>query len=135
MQVVGSGRKLLSLVLFIIWFKHVLFYLICYCPRSKLLNFFAIIFGLIAVAAVLSGTGQEEGSAPYVTFPSNNAFFYDVPQEEVSPMCNADFGNSINTDTASSSASSPVKYLADYTFLCESDCHMIVVYCPEWLLT
>ena len=86
------------------------------------------------MAAIASGTGQEEGALPYVTFPSNNTFFYDEPQEEVSPMCNADFGNSINKDTMSSSAS-PVKYLADYNFLSESEYHVIVVYHAEWLLT
>lgn len=85
--------------------------------QSKLLNFFAIIFGIIAVAAISSGSGQEEGAVPYATFPTNNTFFYDVPQEEVSPMCNADFGNS--NDAAASSLTSPIKYLADYNFLSE----------------
>ena len=78
------------------------------------------------MAAIASGTGQEEGALPYMTFPSNNTFIYDVPQEEVSPMCTADFGIS----TASSSAS-PVKYLADYNFLSESLYHVIVVHYPE----
>eukprot|EP00577_Skeletonema_sp_RCC1716_P002630 CAMPEP_0113383242 /NCGR_PEP_ID=MMETSP0013_2-20120614/6257_1 /TAXON_ID=2843 ORGANISM="Skeletonema costatum, Strain 1716" /NCGR_SAMPLE_ID=MMETSP0013_2 /ASSEMBLY_ACC=CAM_ASM_000158 /LENGTH=962 /DNA_ID=CAMNT_0000265775 /DNA_START=207 /DNA_END=3095 /DNA_ORIENTATION=- /assembly_acc=CAM_ASM_000158 len=83
---------------------------------SKLLNFFAVLFGVVAMAAISSGPGQEEGVAPYVTFPSNSTFFYDVPQEEVSPMCNVNFGNN-NGSNATSSLTSPVKYLADYNFL------------------
>jgi hypothetical protein len=82
------------------------------------LNFFAVLFGVVAMAAISSGPGQEEGVAPYVTFPSNSTFFYDVPQEEVSPMCNVNFGNN-NGSNATSSLTSPVKYLADYNFLSE----------------
>jgi hypothetical protein len=82
------------------------------------LNFLTFLFSVIAIAAISSGPGQEEGDAPYVTFPSNSTFFYDVPQEEVSPMCNANFGNN-NGSNATSSLTSPVKYLADYIFLSE----------------
>lgn len=80
------------------------------------MNFFAVLFGVVAMAAISSGPGQEEGVAPDVTFPSNSTFFYDVPQEEVSPMCNVNFGNN-NGSNATSSLTSPVKYLADYNFL------------------
>lgn len=82
------------------------------------MNFFAIIFALIAIAAISGGSGQEEGLVPYTTFPANNTFFYNELQEEVSPMCTANFGKNrgANTDTTSSSTS-PVKYLADYNFL------------------
>jgi len=93
------------------------------CPQSKLLNFFAILFGVVAMAAISSGPGQEEGATPYTTFPSsNNTFFYDVPQEqeEFSPMCHADFFNRYHSNTTTtSSLTSPVKYLADYVFLSE----------------
>lgn len=82
------------------------------------MNFFAIIFALIAIAAITGGSGQEEGSEPYTTFPSNNTFFYDEPQEEVSPMCTANFGNNLGVNSnTTSSETSPVKYLADYNFL------------------
>ena len=79
------------------------------------MNFFAIIFALTATAAIASGSGQEEGAKPYTTFPSNNTFFYDEPQEEMSPICRTDF-----SDNEGSSSTGPMKYLADYNFLCES---------------
>lgn len=77
------------------------------------MKFFALLFGVVALAAISSGSGAEEGLEPYTTFPSNNTFFYDVPQEKVSPICNADFGNSHDSNTMS------LKYLADYNLLCE----------------
>jgi lipase ATG15 len=77
------------------------------------LIFFAFLFGVVALAAISSGSGAEEGAVPYTTFPSNNTFFYNVPQEKVSPICNADFGNSHDSNATS------LKYLADYNFLCE----------------
>ena len=86
---------------------------------SQLLRFFAFLFGLVAFVAILSGSVQEEGAVPYTTFPSNNTFYYDVPQEKVSPICNADFGSNSLDSKATSSLTAPVKYLADYIFLCE----------------
>ena len=110
----------------IFWYTNTsLLFLYC-CPHSKLLNFITFLFSVIAIAAISSGPGQEEGDAPYATFPSNNTFFYDVPQEEVSPMCNVNFGNN-NGSNATSSLTSPVKYLADYNFLSESRFDLFVV--------
>lgn len=73
-----------------------------------------MIFAVTATAAIASGSGQEEGVTPYTTFPSNNTFFYDEPQEDMSPICRADF-----SDNEGSSSNAPMKYLADYNFLCE----------------
>ncbi|KAL7544460.1 hypothetical protein ACHAWF_007839 [Thalassiosira exigua] len=82
----------------------------------KLLKSVAFIFAVVALAAISSGSGAEEGAVPYTTFPSNNTFFYDVPQEKVSPICNADLGNSHDSN-GTSSLTTPVKYLADFGFL------------------
>eukprot|EP00956_Cyclotella_meneghiniana_P015664 scaffold24155_cov89-Cyclotella_meneghiniana.AAC.1 len=55
-------------------------------------------------AAIASGSGQEEGVTPYTTFPSNNTFFYDEAQNDMSQICRADF-----SDIEDSSSNVPMK--------------------------
>ena len=95
---------------------------------SKILNFCAIIFGVLALTAMLTGDGQQDGVDPDVTFPSHNTFLYDVPQEETSPMCSEAFGMTLDSDATSSASTSPaVKYLADYNLLCKSQFVLICI--------
>eukprot|EP00956_Cyclotella_meneghiniana_P018005 scaffold29788_cov21-Cyclotella_meneghiniana.AAC.1 len=60
------------------------------------MNFFAMLFALVAAAAIASGSGQEEGFTPYTTFPSNNTFFYDEAQNDmadsIQPVLDTWFG-------------------------------------------
>lgn len=75
---------------------------------SRALGTFVWLFMLVAVAAsVGSESSDSDRNDPWLTFPSNNTYFYKEPQSAANPMCRLD-----TTDPNKS-----IQYLADYVFL------------------